>query len=409
MDIREAGIGLRVARYRILAGLSQRELAEAVGVSRPYVTMIEAGDRAVTRRTTLDALAHALGVSNTDLTGQPYLPATRSDLETYRVLPQIRAALEEPDDGVTITARPLDQLELAADRAMAARMNCDMVTLGQHLPDLLTETRMLWFEHGDRTAGALLVKAAVTGSLALKAAGHIDLGLRLAELADTVATTLGDPVCIGAAQFTVAQAALATGHRRRSARLAAAGADTLDRLTRTKLAPNMMNEVLTWLGMLNLHAALSVAALDDGDPDAHLAAAAAAARHVTGDPMRMEFSEANVGTWRVGIALENGHADQAPQLARLVDPNQLRTPQRKSRLYLDTGRALFISGDHDGATRAFLAADRAAPGDLRSRATAVELVAQMVRDAPTHGGSTELRDLAVRVMGIDPLSPPEEM
>jgi hypothetical protein len=56
--------------------------------------------------------------------------------------------------------------------------------------------------------------------------------------------------------------------------------------------------------------------------------------------------------------------------------------------------------------RAFLAADDAAPGDLRMRPSAVELVGQMVRDAPVRGGSAELRELAVRV-GVDPLAPAE--
>jgi len=397
------GIGLRVAQWRDIAGLTQQQLADAVGVSRPYITMLENGRRSVDKRTLLDGLARALGVSITDLTGQPYPPVTRADLETYRVVPQVRAALDEDDNG-PVQARPLDQLEVAADRAMAARMACDMEALGRHLPALLAETRTLWFDNGDRTAGALLVKAAVTGSLALKAAGWIDLGIRLSDLADTVAAALGDPVCIAAAQFAVAQCALSTTARKRSARLAKSGAEDLDRLTRTKLPPAMLNDVLAWMGVLHLHAALSDAALSGGDPDGHLAAASAAARHVTGDPWRMEFSNANVATWAVGIALENGQPERAPELARLVDPNQLRTKQRRSRLYLDTGRALFVAGDSEAAVRALLAADHAAPGDLRSRATAVEIVAQMVRDAPQRGGSEQLRDLAVRV-GVDPLAP----
>lgn len=399
-------IGLRVARWRDTAGMTQQQLADAVGVTRQYIGMIENGDRAVTKRTVLHDLAEALGVSTTDLTGQPYPAVTRTDLETYRVIPRIRIALEDDPDE-PITARTLSQLENATDRSMAARMNCDIEGLGRHLPDLIAGTRQLWFQHGDDTAGVLLVKAAVTGSLALKAAGWIDLGVRLADLANTVATAIGDPVCIAAARFAVAQCALTTGSRRRSARLATTGLEDLDRITGTKMPPAMMNDVLAWMGVLHLHTALSVAALDGGDPNGHLAAARAIAQHVTGDPWRMEFNRANVGTWAVGIALENGHPERAPELARLVDPNELRTPQRRSRLYLDTGRGLFIASRHDEAVHALIAADNAAPGDLRSRPTAVEIVAQMVRDAPQRGGgSAALRDLAVRV-GVNPLDPPE--
>jgi transcriptional regulator with XRE-family HTH domain len=398
-------IGLRIARWRDVAGMTQQQLGHAVGKSGAYISMIENGRRAVTKRDLLADLARALGVSVVDLTGQPYPAVTRGDLEQYLVVPQIRAALEDPEDD-TVAPRPLAALDLAADRAMAARMSCDMAALGEHLPGLLADTRQLWFEHGDRAAALLLVKAAVTGSLALKAAGWVDLGLRLADLADTVATATGDPVSVAAARFAVAQAALATGARRRSARIAIGGADDLDRLTRTKLPPAMLNDVLAWMGVLHLHAALSVAALPFGDADAHLTEARTAATRVHGDPWRMEFSTANVGTWAVGIALENGNPEAAPDLARRVDPNALHTPQRRSRLYLDLGRGLFIAGRHDDAVRALLAADHAAPGDLRQRATAVEIVAQMVRDAPVRAGSEQLRDLAVRV-GVDPFAPPE--
>ena len=118
----------------------------------------------------------------------------------------------------------------------------------------------------------------------------------------------------------------------------------------------------------------------------------------------MEINPANVGTWAVGIALENGQPERAPQLARLVDPNGLKTKYRRSRLHYDTGRGLYVAGDTDGAIRALLAADREAPGDLRQRAAAVEIVQQMIRDAPQHGGSETLRDLAVKV-GVNPFSP----
>jgi transcriptional regulator with XRE-family HTH domain len=399
---REA-IGYRIARIRDTAGMTQEQLADRVGVSKPYVSMVENGKRAITKRSRLIEFAEALGVPITVLTGQPYEPTTRHDLEHHLIIPQIRMSLDEPDEG-PVSPRSLTDLDAVAELAMAARMNCDIADLGRHLPGLISETRVLWFEDGNRQAGELLVKAAVTGSLALKAAGWVDLGVRLADLADTVATSLGDPVCRAAATFAVAQAALAVGSRKRSARLAIAGAEDLDRLSRTKLPPKILNDVLAWLGVLQLHGALSVAALDNGDPDGHLAEARAAARHVTGDPWRMEFSDANVGTWAVGIALENGHPEQAPQLARLVDPNKLRTRHRRSRLWYDTGRGLYIAGDSAGATKALLAADREAPGDLRTRAAAIEIVAQMVRDAPQHGGSEQLRDLAVKV-GVNPFAP----
>jgi transcriptional regulator with XRE-family HTH domain len=398
---RADGIGLNLARRRIVAGMTQAQLARAAGFSAAYISMIESGGRLVENRRTLDTLARALGISSTDLTGQPYPVSNRADLTLYRAVPRIRAALDDPDDG-PVVPRPLAELEVATDLSLAARMHCDMAALSQHLPGVLAETRFLWLERGDRKAGELFIKAAVTGSLALKAGGWVGDSIRMAELADNVASVHGDPVCVAFAQFAVAQNALTVGSRRRSARVAIAGATELDRLTRVgKLPKKVLNDVYAMMGMLQLHAALAESTLDDGDPSAHLAAADDLARHVTGDPLRMEFGRANVGVWRVGIALENGHPDQGPALARRVDVNQLRTPQRKSRLWLDAGRAAFASGHLDDAVRYLTLADRAAPGDLRQRATAVEIVGNLVRTAH---GSDQLSALAVAV-GVDPADP----
>lgn len=405
------GTGLNIAKYRSMAGRTQQQVAAVIGVTKNYISMIENGHRALTDIHHIHAIAEFLGVSFVDLTGQPYKPTTRSDYETHIVIPRLRAALDEGDEPVELL--PMEQLAIAADRSMSARMACDVPAIGEHLPALLASTRVMWFEHGDRAAGDLLVKAAVTGALAIKSAGWVDLAHRLAELALSVATALGDPICVAAARFAVAQCALSVGSRGRSARIAAGGAEDLDRLTRGSLPRNMVEDVMAWMGLLHLHAALSVAGMERPDrptaaaADGHLAEAEAAARRVTGDPWRMEFSAANVATWRVGVALENGHPERAPELARRVDLSQLRTRQRRSRLHLDTGRAQFVIGDTDGAVQSLLAADRAAPNDLRSRSAAVEITAQLVRDMSSHGdGSTALLELAKRV-GVDPADPGE--
>lgn len=77
---RQDWIGLRVARWRDVAGMTQHELADRVGVSHAYMSMIEGGKRPVTKRSLLIELASALGVSITDLTGQPEQPRSRDDL-----------------------------------------------------------------------------------------------------------------------------------------------------------------------------------------------------------------------------------------------------------------------------------------------------------------------------------------
>lgn len=409
-------IGAAVYRLRMASGMSQQQLAEGlaaeVGRDRPYtkqyISKIER-EGAVDRRSTLIGLARALKVSVTDLTGQPYPATDRSDMDGYVVAQAIRAALDDADDPDPMGPRPIEQLRFASDLAMAARMACDLKGVGAHVPNLLTDTRALYFGQGDEQAGVLLVQAAFTASLVLKPAGFIDLAIRCAELGELVAGQLGDPVLIAAAAFARAQCALASGHRRRSYELATAGMGGLDRPLLSTRPARIGHDALTLLGMLHLHAGLTAAGQHrDDDAHAHWTEANALARQVEGDPWRLEFRAANVALWRVGYALENGEPGRAPELARLVDPTALRTPQRVARLHLDTGRGLFFLGRHDEAVDALLRADEVAPGDLRNRGTAVEIVASLVRRTSRGGGSPALAELARRC-GVDPVTLPEDI
>ncbi|PZG07932.1 transcriptional regulator [Micromonospora craterilacus] len=390
-------IGRRVAEWRGISGMSQQDLATAVGVSHAYISMIERGKRPVAKRDLLIALASALRVSATVLTGQPTPPRSSDDLAVYAAVPALRGALDDDPDPDQLP----DMADVAAraDQAAAARMACDYPTLAQILPGLVADARQLANANAGADRGlALLVRATVTAALAVKPFGYVDLSARYAERAQLAAARLGHPVEIAAAEFAGAQVALASGTaggRRRSLTTAAAAAE--------HLGDDGGDDVLTWYGMLHLHAALSAASLGAGDVDGHLAEAAGAAQRAASDPWRMEFSPANVGIWRVGVAVENGEPDRAPLHARHVDRSRIRTANRRCRLHIDTGRGWYAAGDQTRAVRSFLEADAASPAELRSRPSVHELVGQMVRDSRRRG-STELRDLATR-LGIDPLDP----
>jgi len=393
--VRDDWIGLRVARWRDIAGMTQQELADRIGVSREYVSMIENGKRAVTKRSLLYDLAAALGVSVTDLTGQPIPPRSAVERSAYSAAPAIRQAL---DGEVPVEPRSLAHLEDISDWMRSAGMAGDWATQLEILPGLISETAVLAETGGEQAVG-LHVKACFCASLAVKPLGHIDLSRLLAERAATYARQLGNPVHKAAAQYVVAQAVLAGGSRHRSLAVAENAAE--------QLQPDATDdEGRTWYGMLHLHAGLSAATVGQSDTAAaHLTEAAEIAPTVSGDPWRMEFTPANVGVWRVGVALENGEHGRAPELARQVDQAQLRTVDRRIRLYTDSARGLYLAGQNKAAVRALLFADEIAPQAIRSRPAVREIVGQMVRDSQRQG-SDELRDLALR-LGIDPLAPPD--
>ena len=61
-----AGIGRAVARLREAKGWSQQQLAEAAGLSQPYVSKVESGAREPSL-VVVQALARALGVKVDEL------------------------------------------------------------------------------------------------------------------------------------------------------------------------------------------------------------------------------------------------------------------------------------------------------------------------------------------------------
>lgn len=385
------GIGYAVARWRMAAGLTQQQLADLLGVARPYVSMIENGKRPVTKRSLLYSLAEALGVSITDLTGQPYEPRDRQGWELARCVPTLRTALDE--DVVLSHARPISQIAADVDLASAARVRCEFGLLEKLLPGLVAETRALANSDSDEAEEAtrLAVRVLQTAAATVKTIGHIDLASRLADRAQLAAALSDHPTYKAAADFTAAQMALAAGARRRALRLstgaAAALGDTGDNLA------------LHWYGMAQLNAALVCAGLGDiNASNGHLDEAMLTARRVHGDPWHFEFGATNVDLWRIACALENGEPESAPQLARKINVATIKTPERRARLHIDVGRGFFAANNLDAAVDQFLHADRIAPQDVRSRPQVREIVAHMIRTTGTYrAGSGKLRDLAQRI------------
>jgi transcriptional regulator with XRE-family HTH domain len=155
-------IGLRVARWRDIGGMTQQQLGDAVGVTREYISMIENGKRPITKRSLLISLAQALDVSVVDLTGQPYEPQTAEDLAILHIEAGVRTALDEDlDDGPLPNSA---ELATTTERVRRARMALDYRTLAELLPDLVGKARALAASDNDsdaRTGLSLFVVATV--------------------------------------------------------------------------------------------------------------------------------------------------------------------------------------------------------------------------------------------------------
>lgn len=397
----EYRIGLRIARWRDINGMTQQQLADRIGVSREYVSMIESGARHITKRSLLTAVATALGVSTAELAGSPAAPGSRDSL-LAELAPRLRTALDEELEDPPPRVDP-GRLAHEVETVMVARMRCDYATVAARLPQLIVEARTLAGLSGaDRDTGLMcLVRICHTAAMAIKSFGYVDLGVRFAAQAQGAARQLDDPVAVAAADYTAAQCALTAGAPRRSL--------TLSTRAAARLGDHGDNDALHWYGMLHLNSAFAAAVIGlRHDTLAHLAESASTAARVWGNPWHVEFGQVNVELWRMGCALELGDVEQVPVLARKIDRSQIQTVHRRARLHIDVGRGLHAVGDSGSAVRQLLFADELAAHEVRSRPWVRQVVADMVRQARRRRGDTALRELAVRV-GVDPLDPPENL
>ncbi|MCA1672956.1 MAG: helix-turn-helix transcriptional regulator [Actinobacteria bacterium] len=99
MDDEEArAIGQRLRMIRRRRGLGLTVAAGLAGISKPYLSMLERGERGFNRRGLLEDLAAALSCSVADLTGQPYHLPDRDIAEGFAAVPGIQLALNRSED-----------------------------------------------------------------------------------------------------------------------------------------------------------------------------------------------------------------------------------------------------------------------------------------------------------------------
>lgn len=399
--------GKKLAFYRglVTPHMSQAKLGALVGKTQGWVSQVEKGIIPLDRITILDKLAAAVGVSRYHLTGEPAPPRNKGEMDATISVQAIRTALLIPDD----PTQPRDLVRLwdMADQAMRARMHVDHRSLGALLPVLLADARTLCDTPATRVDGLrLLVQSGVTGALAVKPLGHVELAFLLAERAEQAAKELDDPVYVAASQFTMAQCVMALGNaNRQSLTIASRAADQV-------AASGRGPDAAAWRTMLLLHAGLSAGFLHDDDLSrTYMTAAAGTVREVEGDPWRMEANDSNRRLWELSAAANNGHPERADDLFRRIDLTQLHTPQRLGRAHLDYATALarLEQPNYEAATIQLLEAERVAPEDIHRRASVKEMVRDMVRQTRGRAGGVGwvggppagLQELAVRV-GIGP-------
>ncbi|HEU0129071.1 MAG TPA: helix-turn-helix transcriptional regulator [Pseudonocardiaceae bacterium] len=181
MDDDEARtIGRRLCVIRRRRGLGLSAAAGLAGISKPYLSMLERGERGFSRRGLIEDFAQALGCAVADLTGQPYLPPDRATMDALGVIAEITSLLYEPmEHAQDLALRPVEQLTHWAAEANAHCDEARYALAGRPLATLLNELQVhatTGFPVTRRAALTGLVEACVVAFGIARQLGHPPTG-----------------------------------------------------------------------------------------------------------------------------------------------------------------------------------------------------------------------------------------
>ncbi|MDE1668840.1 helix-turn-helix domain-containing protein [Nocardia gipuzkoensis] len=397
-------VGRQVRAIRARRGISQQVLADRVGVSRGAIAKYENGERPVDSRRTLYALAKALGVRVTDLTGHPLEQVDPSAAAFHACIADIETALWMAGHADHASEpRPLGELAEAARQVGRTRLACDFVALGPMLAPLITESYRHTYAVSEVErvkAWNVLASVAFDTAIALRVRGYGSLAWTAAQAIEKAAENTGDTAGLAAAAFARSQVLLS---RPGSVTAALSCAEsTADKLQSSAAS---RGELETY-GMLHLQSALTGAALGK-ETDGHFAEAAEVAdRLADAEPgtsmMRNPtFGPENVMLWRMSAAMERREPGRVLELAPLLDSDALKAPSRRAQYFVEIGRAHALQRNYRESLHALLRAEHVGPQHVRGMSHVRELVGHMMRSAKRELTTGDLGRLAQRV-GVVP-------
>jgi transcriptional regulator with XRE-family HTH domain len=397
-------LGRRVREVRSWRQLTLREVAGLAGLSFSFWGQVERGDKTVTNRKTLEAMASALRVHPAELVGQPWAPHDADDAEAHAGLMAIETALERYELGTDpeVTARAWPQIQADLDRLIKiTHWTSDHAAMGQLAPVVIGELHGAYLRLPQQRREVLvgLMNAYSSAMWTTKRLGGRGLPTLATRSVQQCAEALGDPVWLGYAAWLRGNA---TGQLdraaqyRRSVNAAEALIDQLD-----------SRDALQACGMLHLSAALAASTQADSATAAtHLQEASTLADRMdteVGTWAHLWFGPTNVGIWKTSLAVESGEHGQALEAAKSVHPELLPGGVRQAEFWAEVGRALVATKrTREKGVRVLLHAEQLAPQRIRADVFVREVVAGLLRQARRDAGDRELRGLAWR-MGVAPI------
>ncbi|NNH73582.1 helix-turn-helix transcriptional regulator [Nocardia uniformis] len=378
-----AGIGARLQSIRRRRGLTQKELAEAAGVSVSWVRKIEQGEREDVRMDTLRRFAVALACPLTALLGpNPGPPEGNGDgselwLPTRDAIAASAIEVAEP-----VPNRSIDESLTAAVKLYHHN---EYETLARLLPRLIED---------GKTATPL------TRSRVLQLAGSVMVQTRQLQsaraaleqaLADAEST--GDVLDAASAVITLCWLLLVERRFEQVRQLAVEWADRVE----PRLSVASTQEISTWGWLLLRGSAAAVRdnRADESDDMMRLAQAAAIAvrRESIGyHQYWTTFDPATVAMKRVENAVVDDRPDLALRLARDVPTGLRPTSDNRNRHLLDVGSAHVALRRYDAGFEILQCLSREARPWLIEQRMAKDLLGRIIGRRRTL--TTEMREMS---------------
>uniref|UniRef100_A0AAU1I9S4 Helix-turn-helix domain-containing protein n=1 Tax=Streptomyces sp. NBC_00180 TaxID=2903632 RepID=A0AAU1I9S4_9ACTN len=353
--------GARIREQRKLARLTQRELADRIPYSYGLLNSVECGLRPATSDF-VAAVAHALKIDVTTLTGQPYVTELQRDRLAELVRP-IREALDLYDLGVNpdLSTRPTPALIKEADRLCSEVRATHLRNAARALPGTIAElTHTAWAQPSTELWQALASTYRTAHDITVKL-GYYDLSAVALDRMAWAAERASDP-CLGAVrQYMRALVYFREGEYTIGQRLISSGHCIVG-------AADPTREALAVTGQLHLGASVIAARARQTSTVAdHISEARQIATRIgdSSDVHWLSFGPTNVALHRMSAAVEMRHYDAALKQSRKIKlPPSLAT-SRRAHFFIDRARTEMETGHAEAALRSLVDARHAAPEQTR--------------------------------------------
>lgn len=385
-----SGIGGKLRQIRHARGKSLEVVAGLAGISASYLSRLESGDRALDRRSLIVALARALEVAPSEITGAGL--AAPGDAREDQALVQVRLAMlgvsmGEPRGEV----QPAEQLRERVSAVLAYQNDAHAEMVGAELPSLIRDLHTTLDAHREeREVLRLLALAHMQGTQAwlTMVGAPMDLTWQAALLARSAAERLNEPVSLAVSAYGTSMGLLA-----------ASAFDLASRTLEAVKLPMVTAEDLQLGGSLALVSSLVASAQKEPTERAAALDHAAELAERTGETnlMGFGFGPSNVGVWRMQCALEAGDHTEAAKLAETVNPDALTVRARQAVYWRDRARALArLPKQRDRAVMMLHRAERLSPDHVHRHPFTLSLIGELVAKAKQDAVSRELRGIAYR-------------